>query len=200
MDLQLAIIILVGISSAALGKGTKVGDFVKHQNEIAGTVYAVDESTLSVNEFTYDGAGTDVHFVVGADGKPSGEGTILTFLFEGKESTSLISAFDAEDIVLTLPTNLKVTELAWLSVWSGESGINFGELIFPEKIEIISESEEAPTSEPVVQKKSENSNGLESEASPSLKQTDADNDISSIQQHHQHLLEVKSGIVDWLEL
>ena len=108
----------------------------------------------------------------------------MTFLFEGNESTSLISAFDAEDIVLTLPMNLKVTELAWLSVWSGESGINFGELVFPEKIEIISESEEAPTSEPVVQKKSENSNGLESEASPSLKQTDADNDISSVQQHH----------------
>ena len=50
--------------------------------------------------------------------------TILIFLFTGQVP-----------IVLTLPPNISVSELKWISVWCRQFSINFGDFVFDEQTE-----------------------------------------------------------------
>ena len=50
--------------------------------------------------------------------------TILIFLFTGQVP-----------IVLTLPPNISVSELKWISVWCRQFSINFGDFVFDEQPE-----------------------------------------------------------------
>ena len=61
----------------------KVGEFKNLQHGIGGTIYKVDDHTLLIKEFTYDGKGPDAFFWAGTDGKPSSTGgTILPYPFK----------------------------------------------------------------------------------------------------------------------
>lgn len=44
-----------------------------------GTIYAVDESTLFIKSFAYDGTGPDAFFWVGNTARPSPEGYIIPY-------------------------------------------------------------------------------------------------------------------------
>lgn len=44
-----------------------------------GSVYAVDESTLFIKNFAYDGTGPDAFFWVGKTPRPSPEGFIIPY-------------------------------------------------------------------------------------------------------------------------
>ena len=73
-------------------------------------------------------------------------GIILPYPFEGKfyeyedRSAPIIKSFDgSQDVTLTLPEDTKVSDLKWLSVWCRAFSVNFGDLIFPEIVEIAVE-------------------------------------------------------------
>merc|ERR1712226_1111072 len=132
---------LAAISTNVFGEDAKVGEFNNRAHGIGGTVYILDEKTLLVKGFTYDGAGPDAFFWVGTQGSPSSVGTILPYPFEGKfyeyedQSAPILSKrFNGEEIVLTLPDNLKATDIKWLSVWCRAFQVNFGDLNFPEDL------------------------------------------------------------------
>ena len=63
---------------------TPIGQFTNYQHGISGMVYALSESQLFVQDFSYDGAGPDAFFWVGTSPKTSDVGTILPHPFEGK--------------------------------------------------------------------------------------------------------------------
>ena len=44
----------------------------------------MDEHTILIKDFEYDGAGPDAFFWAGTQGKPSAVGTILPYPFNGK--------------------------------------------------------------------------------------------------------------------
>lgn len=46
---------------------------------LQGDVYAVDESTIYIKGFTYDGTGPDAFFWVGKTPRPSPEGYIIPY-------------------------------------------------------------------------------------------------------------------------
>ena len=181
---------LAALCSTALGEGTKVGDFVNYAHGIGGTVYAVDEKTLLVKGFTYDGAGPDAFFWVGTQGSPSSVGTILPYPFEGKffeyedQSAPILQGqFSGDkDIKLTLPDSLKTTDLKWISVWCRAFQVNFGDLTFPDGLAL---EEATPESEP---------EPVTHAAIPSSKPTElpppvlspVDNDISNVHNTHRH--------------
>ena len=93
-----------------------------------------------IENFKYDGAGPDAFFWVGTQGaKPNSNGIILPYPFQGEFFDSddsnapiLDKAFDGsqEAIYLTLPNDLKVSDLKWISVWCRELEVNFGDFIF----------------------------------------------------------------------
>ena len=49
--------VAMGFNFLQMGPGVMVGKFENYSHDISGTVYAIDEKTLVVKGFTYDGAG-----------------------------------------------------------------------------------------------------------------------------------------------
>jgi len=127
----------------------EAGNFQNYAHGISGKVYLKDEKTLVIKDFTYDGAGPDAFFWVGTSQSPSSVGTILPYPFEGKfydyednRAPILSRRFNKEEVILTLPDNLKSTDLKWMSVWCRQFAVNFGDIFFPEDLTLEEKFEE----------------------------------------------------------
>ena len=135
---------LLGDLNSVQDDGVFVAELRTLAHGVKGKLYAMDEKTLIVKNFGYDGQGPDAFFWVGTSGVPSDEGTILPYPFTGKfykydddDAPVLKWYFDeTKDLKLTLPDDLKVSDLKWFSVWCRQYSVNFGDLIFPENFSL----------------------------------------------------------------
>lgn len=59
--------------------GRYVGEFEEFAHGIKGSVYAVDDSTIFIKGFRYDGTGPDAFFWIGNSPRPSPEGYIVPY-------------------------------------------------------------------------------------------------------------------------
>jgi len=134
-----------------------IGKFTNYHHGIAGDVYAVDEQTLRIEGFEYDGAGPDAFFWAGTQGStPGNVGIILPHPFDGtfydyedRSAPILEGRFDKVDLTLTLPPGTKVSDLKWLSVWCRAYSVNFGDLVADFKLDYEGSDAEAESeSEP----------------------------------------------------
>ena len=57
--------------------GAYVGTFSSHHHQVSGKLFVVDEKTLLLKQFTYDGQGRDAFFLAGSDGSPSHTGFLV---------------------------------------------------------------------------------------------------------------------------
>lgn len=64
-------------SSTSREYGRLLGEFEGYAHGIVGTVYAVDDTTLFVKGFTYDGTAPDAFFWTGKTPRPNPDGIIL---------------------------------------------------------------------------------------------------------------------------
>merc|ERR1711990_393097 len=120
-------------SSAAIGK-RKIGSFVNIWHDIAGEVFALDDQTILIEDFTYDGQGPDAFFLAGTSGRPSKNGQVVlpfpdkekTFAYTDKDIPILGRFTGDQDIVLKLPPGRKVSDLKWVSVWCRDFVVDFG--------------------------------------------------------------------------
>jgi len=131
---------LVASSSA---EKIKLGDIETFHHGAGGEVFALDEKTLMIKDFTYDGAGPDAFFWVGPEGSPSNvpDETKTKILahpyvepgyYEYRDqSAPILQGSAKEQITLRLPENMKVGDIKWLSVWCRKFSVDFGNLIFP---------------------------------------------------------------------
>lgn len=56
-----------------------IGEFADFAHGIKGVVYAVDETTIFIKGFYYDGMGPDAYFWVGNSPRPSPDGDIIPY-------------------------------------------------------------------------------------------------------------------------
>ncbi len=121
-------------------EGVNVGELQGTEHSISGALYAVDENVLLLKRLKYDGEAKDTFFWVGTSGdRPNTDGTILPYPFGGvfyqsedQDAPYLYGVFNgSSDIRLTLPEEMKVTELKWFSIWSRAEKKSFGEVLFP---------------------------------------------------------------------
>jgi len=140
-SLAFSVLLFGFVASVASEELVKAGDFTNYAHGIKGEVFLKDEKTLVIKGFAYDGAGPDAFFWAGKSGQPSSVGTILPYPFEGKfyeyedqNAPILERRFNGEEIVLTLPDDLKATDIKWLSVWCRRFRVNFGDMFFPEDL------------------------------------------------------------------
>jgi len=115
----------------------KVGSLASYAKGVSGDVYKKEaKNMLVVNNFKYDGSAPDAFFIVGTSAKPSSDGTILPYPFDGTfyqyndKSAPKLAKADGKQVILTLPSNLKVSDVKWLAVWCRQFGLNFGDLYF----------------------------------------------------------------------
>ena len=118
-----------------------IGQITQYAHGVTGTIFYVKEDNqLVIENFTYDGLGPDAFFWVGTQGKkPSSNGILLPYPFQGeffdsKDSNAPIldKAFNGSQLAieLTLPNDLKVSDLKWISVWCRAYEVIFGDFIF----------------------------------------------------------------------
>lgn len=59
--------------------GTRIGRFETYAHNVKGTVYAVDDSTLFIKKFSYDGKADDAFFWIGNSPRPNPHGNIVPY-------------------------------------------------------------------------------------------------------------------------
>lgn len=117
--------------------GTKIDSFQVYGHGIKGTVYAVDESTIFIKGFSYDGTGPDAFFWIGNSPRPSPEGTIIPFPDDYYErDPPVLKAHNNSDIILRLPMGKRIRDIRWLSVWCRRFTVDFGEVFIPPDLEV----------------------------------------------------------------
>ncbi|XP_014254156.1 protein Skeletor, isoforms B/C isoform X2 [Cimex lectularius] len=134
--------LLLGLTTVAIGEcrpkdrgvyyGRLIGTFQEYAHGIRGTAYAVDDSTIFVKGFSYDGTGPDAFFWVGSTPRPSPEGYIIPYPedYVGRDPP-VLRAYNKTDVILRLPQGKKLKDIKWLSVWCRRFTVNFGEVFIP---------------------------------------------------------------------
>ncbi|CRL05403.1 CLUMA_CG018002, isoform B [Clunio marinus] len=117
--------------------GRTIGQFTDFAHGIKGMVYAVDESTLFIKDFAYDGTGPDAFFWVGNSPRPSPEGYIIPYPeeYSGREPP-VLRAHNNSDIILRLPMGKRIRDTRWLSVWCRRFTVDFGEVFIPPGLDV----------------------------------------------------------------
>ncbi|XP_064550220.1 protein Skeletor, isoforms B/C isoform X1 [Drosophila montana] len=117
--------------------GRYIGQFTNFAHGIKGAIYAVDESTLFVKSFAYDGTGPDAFFWVGKTPRPSPEGYIIPYPEEYIGSDPpVLQAHNNTDIILRLPMGKRIKDIRWLSVWCRRFTVDFGEVFIPPGLDV----------------------------------------------------------------
>ncbi|XP_073970372.1 protein Skeletor, isoforms B/C isoform X2 [Rhodnius prolixus] len=116
--------------------GRLIGTLQEYAHGIRGTAYAVDESTIFVKGFSYDGTGPDAFFWVGNTPRPSPDGYILPYPEEfNSRDPPILRAYNRTDVILRLPQGKKIRDIKWLSVWCRRFTVNFGDVFIPPNLE-----------------------------------------------------------------
>jgi len=114
---------------------TFIGDLTKTDHDVAGKVYILDEDTLVIDEFSYDGNGFGVYINVATKGRnlkgyiknridvpyPAGsEGEPIEEVYEG----------DGQLVIDLSQVGVKASDVKWLSVWCTVFERSFGHVVF----------------------------------------------------------------------
>ncbi|RZB39621.1 Skeletor, isoforms B/C [Asbolus verrucosus] len=117
--------------------GRLIGPLQEFAHGIKGTVYAVDESTIFIKGFSYDGTGPDAFFWIGNSPRPSPEGIIIPYPedYVGRDPP-VLRAYNNTNIILRLPMGKRIRDIRWLSVWCRRFTVDFGEVFIPPNLEV----------------------------------------------------------------
>ncbi|XP_058057162.1 protein Skeletor, isoforms B/C [Anopheles bellator] len=117
--------------------GREIGRLTNFGHGIKGQVFAVDESTLFVKGFAYDGNAPDAFFWVGNSPRPSPEGYIIPYPeeYSGREPP-VLQQHNNTDIILKLPMGKRIRDIRWLSVWCRRFTVDFGEIFIPPGLDV----------------------------------------------------------------
>ncbi|XP_063984535.1 protein Skeletor, isoforms B/C-like isoform X1 [Diachasmimorpha longicaudata] len=112
--------------------GKYIGKLNAYHHQIAGDVYAVDEYTLLLTAFSYDGTGADTFFWAGATNHPGPQGFIVPDEY-GK--TNVLDRYFNKDFTLTLPDNKKITDIKWFAIYDLSNQNTFGDVNIPDEFD-----------------------------------------------------------------
>ncbi len=106
---------LVGVSS----------EFSNFAHDISGILTIIDNRTLEISGFSYDGGGPSVYFYTGVDGnyRSSAGGRLIGPQLNGR-------IYSNETIRVTLPDDLTLDDFNGISVWCDLFSANFGDARF----------------------------------------------------------------------
>ncbi|XP_050707781.1 protein Skeletor, isoforms B/C-like [Eriocheir sinensis] len=123
----------LGVCSASDGYvGKKIGEMNSYHHQVGGDVYAVDETTLLIKNFMYDGNGGDTFFWAGSRPRPGPQGFIVP---NELGRTNVLDRYLNKDITLTLPDQKTITEIKWLAIYDLSRLEPFGDIYIPEGFE-----------------------------------------------------------------
>lgn len=105
----------------SVGKSAAFSTFA---HDVSGTATIVDDCTIRIDAFTFDGGGIDVRVYAGKDGDfDPPTGFPLSEDLRGR-------AFDGETYTVQLPVGRTLDDLDGISVWCVDVGVSFGDALF----------------------------------------------------------------------
>ncbi|CAG9134831.1 unnamed protein product [Plutella xylostella] len=129
-------------------RGAFIGKLKSYHHQVSGDVYAVDDWTILLVNFNYDGTGDDTFFWAGDSGLPGPQGFIVPD--ENGKTNVLERYFDAE-VRLILPEGKRLSRLKWLCVYDIATQNTFGDVAIPDDFEAPTERTLGPmTGSPAV--------------------------------------------------
>ncbi|OQR75416.1 protein Skeletor [Tropilaelaps mercedesae] len=113
--------------------GVRIGKFTQYFHDVAGEVFVMDDKTLFIKGFSYDGQGPDAYFWAGTSQKTDGSGFIIP---DERGSLVKLGQYRNKDLVIRLPDNKSVRNIRWISVWCKKFSANFADLYLPRNLQI----------------------------------------------------------------
>lgn len=125
-------------STDAVYKGTYIGKFSTLHHDVVGDVYAVDNITIYVEGFSYDGEAPDAFFFAGnKTPEPSNRGFIIP---DERGRSEVLGPYRSQNLVLRFPKTKKgqrsLNDVQWVSVWCRKFAIDFGHVKVPRGIKL----------------------------------------------------------------
>lgn len=111
-----------GDSHPAVGRSVAL---VGSSHDVGGSLTVLDDCTLEVRDFTYDGGGPDVAFYAGRAGNYGPDAVRLSPALDGR-------VYDGDTVRLTLPEGTTLDDVDNLSVWCFDFSVTFGDAFFGE--------------------------------------------------------------------
>lgn len=126
--------------------GTLVGQLQQRLHNASGQVFAVDEQTLFIRSFSFDGLAADTYFWSSVLSlKPSGQDGFI--VPDEKGSTKPLERYVSKDVVLRLPEGKTLREINWLSIWSRQMQTSLADIHISRQLVIPRPLEIGPLSE-----------------------------------------------------
>ncbi|KAK6633087.1 hypothetical protein RUM43_012830 [Polyplax serrata] len=117
-------------------RGKYLGKLNSYHHQVSGDVYAVDDYTLLLIQFSYDGNGADTFFWAGASNRPGPQGFIVP---DEHGKTNVLERYFNKDLTITLPDKKKITEIKWFAVYDLSSQVR---TIFTERQAVVQRRED----------------------------------------------------------
>ena len=113
-------------------EGFFLGKLNTYAHQVTGDVYVIDEYTLLIKNFHYDGLAQDAFFWAGATVRPSNIGFIVP---DERGRSNKLRRYINQDITLKVAEDKKINSLKWFSVWDIRDNRNFADIYIPEGFE-----------------------------------------------------------------
>jgi len=112
--------------------------FVKLAHKVSsGEIIIKDTRTIFIKSFSYDGAGPDAYFWVGK-GTPTDSAAIVKGrkIADENGSYDVVQGYDKQDIELTLPSDITVNDIDYLSIYCVSFHHLFGYVKIPNNLNV----------------------------------------------------------------
>jgi len=98
-------------------------EFVGRQHDVSGSLRVIDNCTLEITNFVYDGGGVDVR-AIASPNRDYQNGIVLS------EDLRRAGGYENESVQLNLPEGVTLDDVQGLSIWCVPFGADFGEAQF----------------------------------------------------------------------
>eukprot|EP00090_Calanus_glacialis_P021563 TRINITY_DN3325_c0_g1_i2.p1 TRINITY_DN3325_c0_g1~~TRINITY_DN3325_c0_g1_i2.p1 ORF type:complete len:141 (-),score=35.36 TRINITY_DN3325_c0_g1_i2:93-515(-) len=114
---------------------TFVGDLTDTEHDVGGKVYILDQDTLVIDDFSYDGNGFGVYINVATKGRnlrSYAKNRIDVPYPSGSEGEPIEDEYtgDGQLVIDLKQVGVKARDIKWLSVWCTVFEMSFGHLEF----------------------------------------------------------------------
>ncbi|XP_053619757.1 protein Skeletor, isoforms B/C [Plodia interpunctella] len=113
-------------------RGKLIGHLNTYHHQVSGDVFAVDDHTILLVDFNYDGTGEDTFFWAGDSGRPGPQGFIVP---NEHGNTNILERYHDAEVRLSLPEGKRLSRLKWVAVYDLGSQNAFGDVFVPDEFE-----------------------------------------------------------------
>jgi len=100
------------------------GFFDSISHNVSGRAEFLDDCTIKITEFSYDGGGPEVYFYGAVDHKYAENGAFAI----GQKINGIV--YNNDEVILRIPNDKTLDDITGISVWCADFNANFGQVTF----------------------------------------------------------------------